>query len=206
MISVGIIEDELQFRNALEYILKITPDISVTGIWADAETAIRQIPRLLPDVVLVDIGLPGISGIECIAKLKKTNPAVCFIILTMFEDDEHVFEALKAGASGYLLKGDGPEFILQGIREIMNGGAPMSWKIARKVIDFFHHAAVKNNNTVLTLREKEVLTLLSKGKMYKEVASELSITLATTKKHINNIYFKLEVQNRTEAINKWRFI
>jgi DNA-binding NarL/FixJ family response regulator len=166
-----------------------------------AEEAIEWIPRLTPDVVITDINLPGKNGIECVFELKNLNPAIQFIMFTIYEDNDQVFEALKAGATGYILKNTAPEKIVEAILELYEGGSPMSPKIARKVLQSFS----KTENPVLQLiskREREVLDLLSKGYLYKEIADQLNITLSTVKRHLNHIYEKLQVQNKTEAVNK----
>ena len=205
-ILIGIVENDPLYRQALESIFSLSPEFELTGLWSDTETAIREISRRYPHIVLMDIPLPVMAGISCIRKLKKVNPAIQFLIFTDYEeDDDLVFDAFKAGATGYLLKKDGPELLIKSIRELHAGGSPMSRSIARKIINFFgRFPTADGKGHLLTKREEEVLTLLSEGKMYKEVAAWLGITMETTKKHIKHIYSKLEVQNRMEAVNKWR--
>jgi DNA-binding NarL/FixJ family response regulator len=205
-ILLGIVENDPLYRQGLESIFSLSPEFELTGLWSDTEMAIREISRRYPHIVLMDIQLPVMAGISCIRKLKKVNPAIQFLVFTDYEeDDELVFEAFKAGATGYLLKKDGPELLIKSIRELHAGGSPMSRSIARKLINFFgRYPTGDGKGHLLTKREEEVLTLLSEGKMYKEVAAWLGITMETTKKHIKHIYSKLEVQNRMEAVNKWR--
>ena len=169
------------------------------------EDACEEIPRIKPDIVLVDLGLPGISGVECIQRLKARIPSLQFLVLTIKNQDEAVFSALKAGASGYLLKTSEPSEIIGGIHDLYDGGAPMSTDIARKVVMHFQSQGQSESHydQILTSREKEVLGLLSKGKYYKEIASELFISLETVKSHCQNIYEKLHVSSRTEAVNKY---
>ena len=160
-----------------------------------------------PDLVIMDINLPGMTGIECIKRLKPKFPALQFIMFTVFEDSEQVFEALTAGASGYLLKKTPPERIISALKELHEGGAPMSTGIARKVISTLQERAVPQQKSLpndfrLSPREYEILDLLAKGLFYKEIASQLSITTGTVRQHIHKIYEKLHVQNRTEALNK----
>lgn len=203
---IGIVEDERIYSQALESMLLLSPELKLAGIWSDAESAVCEIPLIAPDIVLIDICLQGMNGIDCIRKVKHINPKVQFLVFTGHEgDDGKVFEAFKAGAAGYLLKRDGPELLIRSIKELQAGGAPMSRSIARKIISFFNYpAARKTKDYTLTIREVEVLALLAEGKMYKEVAIQLEITMETVKKHTKHIYHKLEVQNRTEAVNKWR--
>ncbi len=205
-ILLGIVENDPLYRQALESIFTLSPEFELTGLWSDTETAVREISRRYPHIVLMDIQLPVMAGISCIRKLKKVNPAVQFLVFTDYEqDDELVFETFKAGATGYLLKKDGPELLIKSIKELHAGGSPMSRSIARKIINLFGRCPTADDKEhLLTKREEEVLALLEKGKMYKEVAAWLGITMETTKKHIKHIYSKLEVQNRMEAVNKWR--
>lgn len=205
-ILLGIVENDPLYRQALKSIFSLSPEFELTGLWSDTETALREISRRYPHIVLMDIQLPVMTGISCIRRLKKVNPAIQFLVFTDYEqDDELVFEAFKAGATGYLLKKDGPELLIKSIKELHAGGSPMSRSIARKIINFFvRYPAADDKEHLLTKREEEVLALLAEGKMYKEVAAWLGITMETTKKHIKHIYSKLEVQNRMEAVNKWR--
>lgn len=206
MILVGLIEDKQQYSQAVKHWLSETSDMSLAGIWPDAESAIKEIPDLLPDVVLTDLQLPGMNGIECIRRLKKECPGVQFLVLTVFEDDDKVFEALKLGATGYLLKGESTESLLSAIKEIHHGGSPMSPGIARKVIRFFQNTELHADMGTLTKRETDALQLLAEGKLYKEIGAEMGITIYTVKKHLKNIYHKLHVQNKVEAVLKWKSI
>jgi len=205
-ILLSIVENDPRYRQALEHLFSLSPEFELTGIWSDTETAAREISDRYPHIVLMDIQPQPAAGISCIRKLKKANPAIQFLIFTGHEaDDELVFDALKAGATGYLLKKDGPELLIKSIRELHAGGAPMSSCIARKIINFFGCPSIAHDkNLQLTKREEEVLALLSEGKMYKEVATWLGISMETTKKHIKHIYHKLKAQNRMEAVNTWR--
>ena len=204
MISVGLIEDTENYSTAVASLLRLSDELQLAGIWKDAESAMLQVPEILPDVILTDIQLPGINGIECIRKLKIECPSVQFMILTVFEEDEKIFEALNAGATGYLLKSAPPEIIFNSIKEIHNGGSPMSPGIARKIINHFQPAIVKDGQQIFTAREKQVLDLMAEGKLVKEIAAALDVTTHAIKKHIKNIYLKMHVQNKVEAVMKWK--
>lgn len=203
MITICIIEDILDILNGLESIIKRDNRFKLVKSFTNAEDALLEIPLLEPDIVLSDINLPQKSGIDCLNEIKPQHPEIQFIMFTIYEDSDQVFEALKAGASGYILKNTSPEKIIESLIELNEGGSPMSPKIARKVLNSFN-IAPKNNvvSDILTKREIEVLELLSKGFLYKEIADKLTITLSTVKRHLNHIYEKLQVQNKTEAINK----
>lgn len=205
MISVGLIEDTENYSTAVASLLRLSDELQLAGIWKDAESAMVQVPEILPDVILTDIQLPGVNGIECIRKLKIECPSVQFMILTVFEEDEKIFEALNAGATGYLLKSAPPEIIFNSIKEIHNGGSPMSPGIARKIINHFQPAIVKDGQQIFTVREKQVLDLMAEGKLVKEIAAALDVTIHAIKKHIKNIYLKMHVQNKVEAVMKWKF-
>lgn len=168
---------------------------------SNAENAMPLIKQAQPDVVIMDINMPGINGIECIIKIKDDCPRTQFMIFTIYENDEKVFDALAAGASGYLLKKTPSEKILEAIIELNKGGSPMSTQIARKVINHFKKSKILGHEN-LTNKENEILNLLSKGFLYKEIAVKLSISTGTVTQHIHNIYEKLHVTNKTEAINK----
>ena len=204
-IRVSILEDSSDFRSSLKEMLMASDGLCYHSGFEDGESACSAIPVDPPDIVLVDIGLPGISGIECISRLKSNVPRLQFLILTIKDQEEEIFAALQTGASGYMLKSSTPQEIMAGIKELHDGGAPMSMSIARKVVRHFQkgqevHASYTE---LLTNREKEVLSLLSKGKYYKEIASDLSISIETVKSHCHNIYEKLHVSSRTEALNKY---
>jgi DNA-binding NarL/FixJ family response regulator len=205
MISVGLIEDTENYSDAVASLLRLSDELQLAGVWKDAESAMKGVPETLPDVILTDIQLPGMNGIECIRKLKIDCPSVQFMILTVFEEDEKIFEALNAGATGYLLKSAPPEMIFNSIKEIHNGGSPMSPGIARKIISHFQPAVIKNGQEIFTTREKQVLDLMAEGKLVKEIAASLNVTVHAIKKHIKNIYLKMHVQNKVEAVMKWKF-
>jgi DNA-binding NarL/FixJ family response regulator len=204
-IKVAIIEDSASFNEILTSMVELTEGLHCSASFADAESACTGIVKNPPDVVLVDIGLPGMNGIECIQFLKSQVPRLQFLILTIKDQEEEIFGALQAGANGYLLKSASPDEITAGIKELYDGGAPMSTSIARKVVNYFQESkdASRPTEDVLTTREKEVLHLLSRGKYYKEIAAELFISIETVKSHCHNIYEKLHVSSKTEAINKY---
>jgi len=201
-IKICIVEDLKEIREGMVSLLSLDERFEMLKAFSDAETATRELPQWQPDVVIMDINLPGMNGIECIKKVKPSCPDTQFIMFTIYENDEKVFEALVAGASGYLLKKTSLLKIVESLIELHEGGAPMSMQIARKVIERMRSAETKTANDELTARENEVLQCLSKGWLYKEIASKLNITIGTVRQHIHNIYEKLHVQNRTEALNK----
>lgn len=205
MILAGLIEDTENYRAAITSLLSLSTEVQLAGSWRDAESAIKEVPDILPDVILTDIQLPGLNGIECIRRLKIDCPNIQFLVLTVFEEDEKIFEALKAGASGYLLKSSSPEMIINAIKEIHTGGSPMSPGIARKIITHFREPLQQNGQRIFTERERQVLDLMAQGKLVKEIAADLDVTSHAIKKHIKNIYQKMQVQNRVEAVMKWRF-
>jgi DNA-binding NarL/FixJ family response regulator len=212
-ISVCIVDDTSDIRLALEEIISLSDEFKVLGSFVSGEEAIANIPMLQPDVVLMDINLGGISGIECVRKLKPENPDILFMMCTVYEEDEKIFEALNAGANGYILKKTSPSRLLDAIRELYEGGAPMSAQIARKVVAVFQQknnqpdllASLPSGNNLKTLsnREMEILELLSKGLLYKEIAAQLFISQETVRKHVYHMYEKLHVNNRIEAVNKF---
>ena len=201
MITISIAEDLPEVRHSLERLINEQADMVLLSSFANAEEAIPHLPEQQPDIVIMDINLPGLSGIECIRKVKSNCPSTQFMIFTIYENDEKIFDALAAGASGYLLKKTPGDKIIEAIHELHHGGSPMSSQIARKVITYFKEKSTQGHAD-LTNKENEVLLLLSKGFLYKEIALQLHITLGTVTQHIHRIYEKLHVQNRTEAINK----
>lgn len=202
-IRISIVEDLVEVREGLSQFISLNSEFKVVGAFRTAEEAITEIPRLKPNIVVMDINLPGMNGIECIRQLKEKTPGTQFMMFTVYENDEKVFEALKAGASGYLLKNTGLVQMISSLKELHEGGSPMSANIARKLVSVFHQEAkVKSQIDSLSPRENEVLVLLSDGLLYKEIADQLSISIATVRQHIHKIYDKLHVENRTEALNK----
>jgi DNA-binding NarL/FixJ family response regulator len=202
MIQVIIIEDIKEIREGLQLLIDSSEGFTCTKTFPSAESAIPDLPALRPDVVLMDINLPGINGIEAVRQLKISCKETQFIMSTIYEDDENIFESLKAGASGYLLKKTAPSKILDAITEVYNGGSPMSSQIARKVIASFQQKNSIDDVDILTPKEKEILKQLSKGLRYKEIADEMRISIETVRSHARKIYEKLQVQSRTEALNK----
>jgi DNA-binding NarL/FixJ family response regulator len=204
MITVSLVEDHKNTRHSLAALLKNAPDVDCVSIHPTGEDALREIPFHKPRVVLMDINLPGMSGIECVEQLKEKLPGTEILMLTAYEDTDRIFASLKAGASGYLLKSAPTEEIVTAIRDITQGDAPMSASIARKVVRYFHNLqAADSGIETLTLREHEILRLLSKGYHYKEIASQLGISTGTVRTHLHIIYRKLQVQSRTEAVVKY---
>jgi len=206
-IPVAIVEDNNDIRLALEQIIETSDDYVLAGSCASGEEAMVWIPIINPKVVLMDISLGGISGIEVVRELKVSHPEILFMMCTIYDEDEKIFEALTAGASGYILKKTSPGKLLEGIKELIDGGAPMSSQIARKVVAAFQHKNVPANTgsplDVLSKREKEILEMLSTGLLYKEIAEKLSISAETVRKHVYHVYEKLHVTNRVEAVNKF---
>ncbi len=201
-ITLTIVEDLEEVRDGLKNFISLSSDFTVLDTYKTAEEALVGIPQLKPDIVIMDINLPGMSGIECIRHIKNKIPSTQFMMFTVYENDEKVFDALKAGASGYLLKNTGLVQLIEALKELYNGGSPMSANIARKLVTVFREQNKTENIETLSPRENEILQLLSKGLLYKEIADQLHISTATVRQHIHKIYEKLHVQNRTEAINK----
>jgi DNA-binding NarL/FixJ family response regulator len=201
-IKVCLVEDIKEIREGMISLLTLDQRFEVLAAYTDAETAAEHLPDWNADIVVMDINLPGMSGIECIKKVKKQCPRSQFIMFTIYEDDEKVFDALEAGANGYLLKKTPLAKITDSLVELHEGGSPMSTQIARKVIEKMHIAESEEDQNILSPRENEIIQLLAKGLLYKEISEQLNITTGTVRQHIHRIYEKLHVQNRTEAINK----
>jgi DNA-binding NarL/FixJ family response regulator len=202
-ITLAIVEDLDEVRDGLKNFISLSSDFKILDTYKTAEEALFDIPKLKPDIVIMDINLPGMNGIECIRQVKDKSPTTQFMMFTVYENDEKVFGALKAGASGYLLKNTGLVQLIESLKELHNGGSPMSANIARKMVTLFRQdQKTVTTLTILSSRENEILQLLAKVLLYKEIANQLSISVATVRQHIHHIYEKLHVQNRTEAINK----
>ncbi len=203
MITVALVEDNAGLRNSLKLLLDETPGLRCEGAYVDAEEALRELPRRAADVVLMDIHLSGMSGIECTRHLREAVPSARVIIITVYRDNESIFSALRAGAFGYLLKRATPEEIVRAIVDVHEGGAPMSGEVARKVVEAFQPAAPAVDETAqLSEREREVLERLARGLPDKEIAAELKISLPTVRYHLKHIYEKLHVRTRVEAALK----
>jgi len=207
-IAVCIVDDNKELRNALEEIITMSEGYKCIATIGTAEEAVNQIPLLRPDVVLMDINLGSEeSGIDCVRVLKPKLPDINFMMCTVYEENEKIFEALSAGASGYILKKTDPARMLDAIRELYDGGAPMSSQIARKVVAAFQKKEVTESAgeelDLLSAREREILEFLSRGLMYKEIASQLFLSPETVRKHVYHIYEKLHVNNRVAAVNKF---
>jgi len=203
-IRVSIVEDNRGTRESLTELLTRSPALRFVSAHASAEEALRQIPVEAPDVVLMDINLPKMNGIECVAKLKQQRPTLQVLMLTTYEEGDLIFDSLRKGASGYLLKNLPPAELIQAIEQVHAGGAPMSMQIARKVVNHFQQIKQPQSDMEqLTRREQEILALLAKGYLYKEIADQLGITLSTVRAHLHTVYEKLHVQSRTEAVVKY---
>lgn len=202
-IRVSIVEDLTEVREGLVELVQSDGELSMISSFKDAESAIRVLPDQRADIVLMDINLPGMSGIDCIKTIKEKCPGTQFMMFTVYENNEKVLQALQAGATGYLLKRTEPQRILESIKELNQGGSPMSSNIARKVLNIFLHEKGKAKKEILSNRENEVLQLLADGLLYKEISDRLYISHGTVRQHIHNIYEKLHVHNRTEAVNRY---
>ncbi len=203
-IKVSLVEDSDQLRGTLARVVNRADGFECVSQHGNAEDAVEALPGIKPDVVLMDINLPGMNGVECVRKLKQALPATLVIMLTAYEDTENIFNSLAAGASGYLLKRSSSAEILQAIQDVMKGGSPMTTHIARKVVLSFQKPAPTNAATEnLSQREQEVLDLLAQGLIYKEIAEKLGISYETVHTYVRRIYEKLQVRTRTEAVAKF---
>lgn len=204
MISVSIVDDEKKLCQSIATFLDASPGFRCVSIYGSAKAALQRLPSDQPDVVLMDINMAGMDGIECVRQLKGLAPQIQIVMLTVYEDTEKIFAALSAGATGYLLKRYEPEELLQAIRDVRDGGSPMSNSIARKVVASFQKANTANPKfALLTAREQSVLDSLARGLAYKQIGDELGISINTIRTHLRHIYEKLHVQSRTEAVAKY---
>ena len=202
-ISVSIVEDNAQVRGSLAKLIDGAPGFRCVSRHGSAEEALKELPKILPEVILMDINLPGMNGVECVRRLKPQLPGTQLIMLTVYQNTEHIFNALAAGATGYMLKQTPPAELLTAIKEVQAGGSPMSSHIARKIVQSFQQpAAVSAEAQSLSPREAEVLDLLAKGFLYKEIADQMKVSYATVHTHIRHVYEKLHVRSRTEAVAK----
>lgn len=201
-VRVAVVEDDAAVRDTVTRLIGESGDMTPVGAFASAEEAVAGLPAARPDVVLMDINLPGSSGIECVGRLRRSGLAAQIVMLTTFDDASSVFESLKAGATGYVLKRAAATELLDAIRDVMAGGAPMTSSIARKVVQYFGQRGPAPELESLTEREREVLVGLNQGQQYKEIAASLGISLNTVRKHIRVVYDKLHVSTRLEAVKK----
>lgn len=203
-ISVSIVEDNDKLRGTLARVINRADGFRCISDYANAEDALKDLPQVKPDVVLMDINLPGMNGVECVRQLKQLLPQTQVMMLTVYEDTENIFNALTAGANGYMLKRTSSKELLEAIHEVHRGGSPMTMHIARKVVSSFQKTAATAQPTEnLSEREQQVLDLLSQGLMYKEIADKLAISYETVHTYIRRIYEKLQVRTRTEAVAKF---
>ena len=203
-ISVSIVEDNDQLRGTLARVLNRAEGFRCLSQYANAEDALKDLPQVRPDVVLMDINLPGMNGVQCVRQLKALLPEIQVMMLTVYEDTENIFNALAAGAGGYMLKRTSSKELLEAIQDVQRGGSPMTMHIARKVVQSFQHTAATAQATEnLSEREQQVLDCLSRGLMYKEIAEKLGISYETVHTYIRRIYEKLQVRTRTEAVAKF---
>lgn len=203
MTTVGLVEDDGLLRDALAKMVDDAQNFQCVAACASGEEALQKLPAQNPQVILMDLNLPKMSGIECIRRLKELLPLTPVIVLTVYEDSEHIFRALKAGACGYLLKRSDPDDVLMAISEARDGGSPMSSQIARRVVVSFHEPTQNAASISLTERESEILSFLSQGYANKEIADKMNITVPTVRTHLRHIYEKLHVRSRTEALVKY---
>jgi len=204
-IPIAVVEDNYTTRDALKTIIDLDPEFECVGTCASGEEALKLLPKVSPEIVLMDIQLPGMSGIDCVRRLREALPDVLIVMVTVYEDPVRIFSALRAGANGYLLKRSTPEEILSAIREVRRGGGAMSGGVAMKVIQYFSGQEKQSQELdSLSRRESEVLELLSCGLGNKEIADRLGVSTEAVRWHLRSIYTKLHVHNRTEAAMKFR--
>ena len=202
--QVVVVEDDGNLRRTMVAFINRAPGYRCAAAFADAETALAEIPRLKPDVVLMDIGLPGINGIECVSRLKAILPSLPIIMLTVYDEDDYLFDSLKAGASGYLLKRALGDRLVEALQQAQAGGLPLARDMAAQVKQHFQNIGRQQSEVnSLTPREQEVLQLLADGFRYKEIAAQMGVCLDTVRAHASRIYFKLHVSSRTEAVVKY---
>jgi RNA polymerase sigma factor (sigma-70 family) len=202
-ITVSIVEDNEKLRGTLARVLNRADGFRCVSQYANAEDALKDLPNVKPEVVLMDINLPGMNGVECVRQLKPLVPQTQVMMLTVYEDTENIFKALAAGANGYMLKRTSTEELIEAIHEVKRGGSPMTMHIARKVVQSFQRTAPTQPTENLSEREQQVLDLLSQGLIYKEIAEKLGISYETVHTYIRRIYEKLQVRTRTEAVAKF---
>ncbi len=203
-IRVAVVEDDAGIRETLSGLLAGAPGCTCAGTYESAESALESLPHQPADVVLMDINLPRLSGIECVRRLKSRAPEMLVIMLTVYDDEELLFKSLMAGASGYLLKRTPPEKLIEAIADVRQGSSPMSGQVARMMVRYFNRLGQQADDQArLTERETEILDLLSKGYLYKEIAGKLNISFDTVRSHLRNIYDKLHVHSRTAAVVKY---
>ena len=204
MITVSLVEDHAGTRENLISLITGAEGLQFVAAYANGEEALRMLPVHRPDVALVDINLPGMSGIECVTRVKKLFPSVAILMLTTYEESELIFNSLRAGARGYLLKKMAPVELVTAIEQVYAGGAPMSMQVACKIVDYFQQRRqAASELEELTPREQEILALLAKGFLYKEIGGLLQISMSTVRTHLRRIYEKLHVESRTEAAAKY---
>jgi DNA-binding NarL/FixJ family response regulator len=203
MITVSIVDDESGLRRSISAFINGAPGFRCVSTYSAAREALRGLPMDRPDVVLMDINMAGMNGIECVARLKALHPKMQIVMLTVYEDTEQIFKALAAGASGYMLKRLTPASLLEAIREVHEGGSPMSSSIARKVVASFQKFSSPGMASRLSTREQMVLERIAKGSPYKQIAAELDITVPTVRNYLRRVYDKLHVETRTEAVAKY---
>ena len=204
VVRIGIVEDQAGVAESLKKLINRADGFQVVGTYPNGEAALEQIPTHKPDLVLMDIGLPGMSGIECVRSLRALLPSLPIIMLTVYDDGEHLFDSLKAGASGYLLKRTTGEKLVEAITEARLGGVPLTRQMAGKMAHYFQQLGATNSAmATLTKRERETLALLAEGFRYKEIADRLGIAIETVREYVRNTYRKLHVSSRTEAVVKY---
>jgi DNA-binding NarL/FixJ family response regulator len=202
-IKVAIVDDDKDMRTSLATLIRRTSSLQLAGNYANAEVALQEIPRNPPDVVLMDINMPGMAGIECVRQLKAIVPAVQVLMLTVYEDSDSLFKSLRAGASGYLLKRTSSSQLLEAVRDVHEGGSPMSPQLARRVVQYFSKPQSESQVPHLSPGERQFLQLLAKGYVYKEIAEHMGISTDTVRYYVRTVYEKLHVHSRTEAVVKF---